>query len=355
MIDLNDEKYTEKKFARKEDLLKYYSEYEYFRNYVGEFEPGQVMCSPLRVDKHPSFNIFYSDANDCMMYKDFATGDIGDFIDFVQNLYKLPSFTDAVDQIIVDFNLQDKYIITSKVKKRLNNVSRYSNEVLVNLGFYDLQIKIRDWTEFDLGFWNSFGISLSTLKKYYVVPISYYFSNGIPIRTDDLSYAYIEKKDDKLTYKIYRPFQHKDKKWRTNHHFDVHQGYSQLPKTGKYLIITKSLKDVMALDEIMKIPAIAIQSETTSLKEVVLKEYKNRFVNIFTLFDNDEEGFKASVKYYKEYDLKGIIISKEDYVNTKDFSDLVKNYGAEVASKLIYKFLKKYTNENQMYNTSKNQ
>ena len=50
MINLNDKEYTESPYATRDDLLKHYNEYEYLRNYIGDFELGRSICSPLRED-----------------------------------------------------------------------------------------------------------------------------------------------------------------------------------------------------------------------------------------------------------------------------------------------------------------
>jgi len=72
MIDLNEKKYLTNQIT-KEDILKQYTEYEIFKYYVGDFEVGQNIRSPLRKDDScPSFNIFYSKRYNCLLFKDFA-------------------------------------------------------------------------------------------------------------------------------------------------------------------------------------------------------------------------------------------------------------------------------------------
>ena len=41
--------------------------------------PGKSCCSPLRVDRHPSFSVF----NDGRAWNDFGTDEGGDVIDFI--------------------------------------------------------------------------------------------------------------------------------------------------------------------------------------------------------------------------------------------------------------------------------
>jgi len=202
---------------------------------------------------------------------------------------------------------------------------------------YSIEICIRPWEKRDILYWNIYNISLYTLKRFNVVPIKGYYHNQFYVSTRDISYAYLEYKDDRLTYKIYRPTVDKDYKWRNNNPYGVHQGYRLLPKTGKLLIITKSLKDVMSLYETMNIPAIGVQSEKSFIKDTVVEEYKNRFKHVIVLFDNDITGIEQAKEYKKMYNINNITIPFE--YNSKDFSDLIKNTGKINASKLLKNLL----------------
>lgn len=334
-IDFNDPIYCERTFVTKENLLKYIDEYDILKNYFSEAELGSVINSPFRPDEHPSFSFFYSEVNKCILYKDQATGEIGNIFDFITKYYKLPSYVDTLEQIAIDFNIDKYFIITKRKNKKLQAVKQYNVSHKESFS-YSLTIKIRNWKEEDLIFWHSFGICQETLKKFNVVPIQGYFSNvnniDVYVPTKDLSYAYLEYKDNQLTYKIYRPFQTKERKWRTNHPYGVHQGYNQLPLIGEILIITKSLKDVMSLHDVMNIPSIAIQAETNSIKPQVMFEYKQRFDKIYTLFDTDITGLDSMIKYFKKYNIVGITIPIKLYPLAKDFSDMVKYYGSNAAS-----------------------
>jgi hypothetical protein len=93
MINLNDDRQYIPVFT-KEDLLKYYSEYDILKHYLGDFELGETFNSPIRKgDDNPSFNIFYSKKNNCLLFKDFA-GKRGDFITLIQELLGLVSYNE---------------------------------------------------------------------------------------------------------------------------------------------------------------------------------------------------------------------------------------------------------------------
>jgi len=341
-INLNDPKYISKKFVTKTDLYKHYSEYDILRAYFGDIKINTVISSPLRKDNHPSFNIFYSPVNGCLLFKDFTTDDKGDIIRLVQLKYSLPIYQDALNKIAFDFGLNKEFELPKTMKKEDIDIVKYD----IGLSSYcekyqyNIQISIRNWELRDYDFWRSFGISSFTLKKYNVIPISGYFVNAFEVKTPDIAYAYIELKDNKVTYKIYRPTKDKALKWRTNNSDDVHPGYMQLPKNSNLLIITKSLKDVMAIDENCDIACIAIQAETNYIKEHVMLEYKQRFKYVISLFDNDDTGKTQAERYKDIYNIPSIFIPEK--YECKDFSDLIKKEKRDVAQIVMKQLILNY-------------
>lgn len=341
MIDFNDPYYTQRSFLTKEGLLLYYSDYDYLKGYFPELEVGQTINSPFRTDKHPSFSIYYSQQHNCILYKDLKTGEMGDFVLFIQKLLGIVSYKDTLAQIAVDFGLESKFYISQETKQSKKTYTIQHHNLSAEQyakSEYQLQVKIRPWNTTDSAYWNLFGITIPLLEYYQVCPIQGYFHNGFYIETPHLSYVFIEYKDNKLTYKVYRPFADKRHKWRTNHSSDIHQGYKQLVNSEYKLIITKSLKDVMSLRAMINIPAVAIQAETINVKTSVMAEYYLRFYEVYTLFDNDEAGKIITEKFTKEHNTKPLLISNA-YTATTDFSDLVQNYGKYEAQSHINRLI----------------
>ena len=67
-----------------------------------------------------------------------------------------------------------------------------------------------------------------------------------------------------------------------------------------YLVITKSLKDVMVLYE-YGIPAIAPNSETIFVTEAQYQKLKNRFKRIYLFYDSDYAGITSMNQIRKKY------------------------------------------------------
>ena len=320
-IDLNSVIYNEK-FA-KEELFKYVSQEEIYSYYLGEDvnnSKRKLFCSPLREDNVPSFGLYYHRAEtNVLMFSDFATRDCGDCIVFVSKLFNI-KYKTAILKIASDFGLSD-ITISADRKKKILNIKKSVSKERVHIG-----IKKRSWNKQDANFWSLFGISKATLIKFNVVPIEYVFYNSNPIKLKELAYAYQEIKDDTVSYKIYQPYS-KRFKWINNANYTIHQGYRQLPESGNLLIITKSLKDVMSLHDVIGISAIGLQSESVMMKMSVMDEYKDRFDRVVCLFDNDNAGKKLSKDFTKKYETPHFFMP--DIKDVTDFSDLVKVVGKQ--------------------------
>ena len=333
-INLNSIAFDEQ--LTKESILKCVSQEDIFRYYLNEdITEVTKISSPFRNDRVPSFSIYYHrDKRNTLMFYDFATKDCGDFIVLVMKMFGL-NYPQALGKIAYDLGLSDFDVDTNKNVSLYSKMERLKEKAVVKIG-----INRRDWNQHDKIFWSGFGISKKTLDKFNVIPIKYIFYNDNPVLADPLAYAYREYKDGILSYKIYQPKSaNKRFKWINNANYSVHQGYTQLPKTGDLLIITKALKDVMSLHDVVGISSIGLQSESVTMKESVMDEYKSRFKNVLCLFDNDKAGIALSKQFAELYNIPYFLIPELPRVT--DFSDLVKIKGKQEASKIIHQLINK--------------
>ena len=294
-----------------------------YQAYIGKFKVGMIYNSPFRTDKNPSFGCYYSRKTKELMFKDHGSGDCGNVIKFVSLITGKTNYNDILNDIVKKLNIKSTTKLSSVKEQDIP---------------HDTVIGVvrQPFTEIDIGFWNSFRITESTLKKFEVSSIKYYLCNGVVhgIYSDDNPmYAYKVYNH----YKIYRPLGNKFVKWRNNlTNLDI-QGYKQLPKTGDTLIITKSLKDVMVLYE-MGISAISPSSESTFIPDNVLEDLKKRFKTIYILFDRDQAGVKYLRKLSLKTGLKPILIHKK--FKAKDISDAVKVNGFDMIKNWFFETLK---------------
>jgi hypothetical protein len=206
---------------------------------------------------------------------------------------------------------------STEYKENHKIINKITNKSTANL----LKVKLRQFNANDVLYWNSFGISLQTLKLFNVKSISHVFINDNIFLAERLAYVYTERIKDSKYIKIYQPYG--KVKWLTNMPKKVLFAYTKIPKRGKLLIITKALKEIMSLYETAKIPSIGVQSEHVMINSEVLKDLQNRFDNILTMFDNDKQGVKLK-KRYEEIGVKGFTFEE-----AKNYSDLIEDKGVK--------------------------
>lgn len=302
-----------------EQLFKYY-----FKN---NLEIGKVYCSPLRKDNKPSFSIF-SNYN-ILRYKDFANGDTGNIWNFICKKFSC-NFNEALCIVDNDFNLgirNNTYIN----KTIANNLELLINENKIPIRKYtDIKVRIRDWnSKEDKEYWfDKYSITCKLLKKFDIYPLTHFWINdrlaGEASKNKPIYGYYFG--DDK--WKIYRPL-NDSYRWFNNTNYNIIQGYRQLPENGEYLVITKSLKDILVYN-LLDISAIAPQSEGILLKENIIEELKSRFTNIIVNFDYDLTGVSSANKYKKKYGLKSMFF--KEY---KDISDTLEKIGLDKLKEII--------------------
>ena len=229
-----------------DNILKFVNDEDIFRKYINhDFKIGEVFSAEYRDDKKPSFGIYWNNHTNKLMYKDLSKKYGGDCFSYVQLIYKC-DFWKSLEIINSDFKLG----LGGKKLEISPNIHYEKKEYVKEKR--KISIIKQNYTEIDIEYWGEYGISIETLKKYNVFSCrSYSVNNEIKrIYVKDYPiYAYYFPRTG--NYKIYIPTEKTGCKWDTNanNDWDI-QGYDQLPENGDIIYITKSLKDVMCLDEI---------------------------------------------------------------------------------------------------------
>lgn len=313
----------------REYILSKFTEEQIMEYYLNIPVRKGLFRSPLRDDKNPTCS-FYRTPSGVLIFKDFATGQGFSITQVVQERFRC-SYYQALKIIANDFGL----LKNTNLKKNEGTISKKTITIEEKIPTY-IQIKIKDFSTKELEWWESFGITLKTLKKFQIVSCEAVFLNGdlyaVSVPNSPIYGYYGGKKDGFEFWRCYFP-RKTTFRFLSNWTGDKIQGYKQLPDTGDTLVITKSLKDCACLYE-FGINAIAPTSETLFISPEVLTELKSRFSNIIVFYDNDLPGIKGMVKIKKEHpELKYIYIPRR--TNTKDISDFCKKYGKEKTRKLI--------------------
>lgn len=279
-------------------------------------------------ERTPSMCIYFDNARQMYKYKDFSSGKGGSAIDLVKELTQ-KSYHQACQQVIEEFN---DYV--------LHNNGGYNVQEFKQASRYKVtSIVPRSWSTQDQTYWTQFNIGTLLLSEHKVVPLESYY-----MEKDDKQlhirglYLYGYFKADGTLYKIYQP-KTQDKKFIKVS--DYVQGSDQL-KDHRFLVITSSLKDIMALKSLkLSVDYIAPDSENALIRKELMNEYFKKYEKIIVLFDFDEAGIKAMERYKELYpEILTAVLPM-----SKDPSDSIRDYGPkEVRNRLVPILNKKLEN-----------
>ena len=306
----------------KQGLLEIVDECSLAGLYLGVKKLPCVITSPLRVDNHPSFSLYTRDGK-TVYYRDFATGEKGSFLELLQKLWGL-DYDKVIDRIYKNIDNP------SSIKVDLLN---HNKPILKSLDETTtiLECKTREWRDYDIEYWESYGITLEWLKYADVYPISHKIiikdGKRMVFPADKLAYTYVEFKEGKTTHKFYQPLNKDGFKWQNNHDRSVISLWTKVPEKGDIICICSSLKDSLCLWSNTGIPCIAIQGEGYPISQTAINELKRRFNKQIIILDNDIPGVKDSVKLAELTGFQNIIIPP--FIGGKDVSDYFHTFGKE--------------------------
>ena len=317
----------------KELILSRFSEEQLMEYYLHIPVKKGLFRSPLRRDKQPTCS-FYRNKSGTLIFKDFATGQHLNIFDVVQTIFRCNYF-DSLRIIANDFGIvRDNTLHKNPGKINLNPIKIKDKEIS------KIQIEVQEFTDSELKWWGRYGISKDILKRFDVYSCKHVFLNDQLFAESQQHcpiFGYYGKKYHGL--ELWRCYFPKRTSFRfiTNWPSKKIQGYDQLPKKGKLLVITKSMKDSMCLYS-CGITACAPNSENLFIPDKVLEDLKNRFENIVVLYDNDRPGLYNMAKIRKEHpELTYVFIPKR--YGSKDISDFYKDHGRKETLNLIKTFI----------------
>lgn len=317
----------------KELILSRFSEEQLMEYYLHLPVKKGLFRSPLRRDKQPTCS-FYRNKSGTLIFKDFATGQHLNVFDVVQSIFKCNYF-ESLRIIANDFGIvRDSALHKNPGKINLNPIKIKDKEIS------KIQIEMQEFTDSELKWWGKYGISKDILKRFDVYSCKHVFLNDQLFAESQQHcpiFGYYGKKYQGL--ELWRCYFPKRTSFRfiTNWPSKKIQGYDQLPKKGKLLVITKSMKDSMCLYS-CGITACAPNSENLFIPDKVLEDLKNRFKNIVVLYDNDRPGLYNMAKIRKEHpELTYVFIPKK--YGSKDISDFYKDHGRKETLNLIKTFI----------------
>lgn len=335
-----------------EEIEKRKSDFELFRQYCTHFESTNIKFSAeFRDDGDPSASI--TEYQGRLWYKDFGDplqDKAINIYQFIMRKYNL-TFYDSLKKINRDFNLGLGYNpkrdnMTDVGVAPVNNATKKNNNE--ERVYYPLKIKRTKWRKDHVDFWTKYDMTKQELKEmvnlFDIHAISHFWLTSkkvhnkmYPVNGIGFSYDYFQYKDV-FFRKIYLPA--KKSIFFTNCNNMIVQGYDQLPKKGKLVFITSSLKDIIIL-RLAGFYAVAPSNENSFIPEKIFNELKERFDQVIIFYDNDfNKKDNPGIKYAKKYSQKYAISYIHTPDNTeKDPSDFSKTFGRKELINSIYKYL----------------
>ena len=307
------------------------SEAEVLGFYFGISSIPCNIVSPFRPDSNPSLS-FYSPDGRKINYLDFGdTNERGSFMTFFMKLWHL-DYNATIDKIVKE--------VIRKTTVTYREGSPQSIKPVKMHGKVELKCRKREWRDYDIEYWASYGISLKWLEWADVYPISHKFvirdGKEMVFRADKYAYTFVERKDGKITHKFYQPFNTDGYKWQNNHDKSVLGLWTRMPEKGEAVCICSSVKDALCLMANLYIPCICLQGEGYPISDTAVKELKRRFKEVYICLDNDEAGLKDASKLADSTGFINVVIPAFD--GGKDISDYYKSHG-EAAFKTFFKEL----------------
>jgi DNA primase len=293
----------------------------------------KLTFSPFRNDNHVTCS-FYKSKSNILYLHDFATNEHINCFQVVMKKFNV-NYYEALEIIAKDFGLIEG--------THSNKVAPIIVKPLKETESSNIQVQIKDYTEEELKWWETFGISKKLLKKYHIYSLQHVFING-QLRFTSSSkcpiygYYFGKDKNGNEKWKCYFPLK-TEYRFLNNLSKKILQGYHQLPKTGDLLVITKSMKDVVALYG-FGIAAVSPNSETLFVDDKKLEEFKQRFKHILVVYDNDRPGLYNMAKIRREHPELNYFYMP--WYLAKDFTDSIKLVGVENMKEYVNEFMSNY-------------
>lgn len=318
----------------KDFLISKNSEETYMQTYLGTTVRKGLIISPLRKDNKPTAS-FYRNKSGELIFHDFGIGFHGNFISVIMFQHNC-TYNEALKIIAEDFGYIDKTDQRDSIK------IKHTNTVIEEKQVTNIQIEKQEFKDYELKWWESFGIKEETLKKSKVYSCKNVFLNGqLVISSSKYNMVfgyYFGKKAGLELWRIYMP-QRKTYRFLSNTSAETIQNSKNIPQTGDLLVITKSMKDCLLFHE-LGIPAIAPCSEVLFVSNQQLSRLKARFNKIVVCYDTDLTGIRFMKKLRSKHpELEYFFIPRK--YEAKDPSDFYKKYGPEVTKSYIEQ-LKEY-------------
>lgn len=279
----------------KKTIFKYITQEDIFERYLGfPVELGVHYKNPYRVDNNAGCSFYYRDGSNKLIFNDFAWGVQWDVFDLVMYAFRV-NFPEALEKIAYDFGLMDSKRSYTKVAPiKLTQEAKRGNKIKIT--------RKKHFNEQELGYWNVGGLvvteedllanrifSISHLWEHTHSRVNYY--HGL-----NMTFAFQFGVD---VFQIYSPLKKKEERRFINPVSLKVGDLKRLNHKENYVIITKSRKDSFMLRMLGFNSCFIINESVYLTKET--QDILSNFPVVFTLFDRDLAGVRASKRFRSLY------------------------------------------------------
>jgi len=263
-----------------------------WRDILGYVRVGQLLSNPFRFDNEPG--CYLREYNGMLLFTDFAYPEYSKYtcvhaVAHIQNvgLNTAASIILSKYKYGTNINFSIKNVTTSPIIKRKTSTSD------IHFDPYTNELGEACFIERDQLYWSKRYISSNQLKKHNVYSVKYLYLNNAQLYTVKPTYSYYFPENGRM--KIYSPYD-KEHKWISNTTKDDIWIFNIFP-LSEYAIITKSLKDLMVLENVTDFDIYAFQNEGVIPSNLIFTKH---YTHVFILYDNDKPGINASKKLKEE-------------------------------------------------------
>ncbi|MEI8204579.1 MAG: bifunctional DNA primase/helicase [Bacteroidota bacterium] len=325
-----------------------------FKHYLPfPFRVGRNFLNPLYEDKKASCNVYFDRNNDQYKLKDYGYDNYsGDCFHFVGKISgaecrHADSFIEILKKINQDLCLRlETDSNNQSLKPKFSQVMTSKSQILSPLGgsgsspileskeehskpIKPYSIKVKPFSDFELNYWQQYGITLDTLKRFHVVSLKEFTTEnneGKPYKLSPTDKEPIFAYQGKLYLKLYRPFSTIRFQYAGDLGDKYCFGLEQLPPKGNILFITGGEKDVLSLVS-KGYSAICFNSETSNIPQSIIQKLNYRFKHVVILYDSDKTGMESSAKHVQllsTFGVKRMVLPLKGTKEEKDISDYFK-------------------------------
>lgn len=312
----------------KEDLLKQVSSEQIFQNYFPyRINVNRKYLNPLRDDKREGCNFFLTEEG--LKFFDHAKDKTYDCFQYIGELYGI-SYKEAIQKAATDLGIRKTK--SNAFTKAVIPVVKKENLTKKNK-IRDIKVKLEEISEEHLDYLSTFDYKFTKedFFRFRTLPfelykIEYEGDYYKLVTAKPLGFIYYLTPDKKQK-QVYIPFNEPIFKFRQIIKDPIF-GLEFLRK-GEPVVITKSWKDFIVL-QLAGINCCCCLSETYKLDPSMYLKLRS-YGKLYTLFDNDDTGYKRSEVWQKEY--KTIPLLLPDNIN--DSYDYYKLLGLEKLKKTV--------------------